>query len=60
MKWKIGVYRTVYQSKEFTVNADTEEDAHRLARIEAGITVFPEGNVEYECETFEEPNDDNA
>ena len=53
MKYELGIYRTVYQSDTLFIEAASEDEAHVKALERAHNTVFGDGNVEYEVETYD-------
>lgn len=50
MKYNVTVLRTSYASREFTVEAPTEEAAKEIAEMEACNETFTEDDADYKIE----------
>jgi hypothetical protein len=50
MKYKVTIVRTSYSTKEFEVDAESEQDATDKALQEACNTVFSDDSADYDVE----------
>jgi uncharacterized protein with GYD domain len=58
--YKVEVTRTTYDSMSFDVEAKDDNEAHELAIEIAMEALWGSGNAEYEVETLEEVEEDEA